>query len=229
MSKHFLRDLEQVKKDLLAEGGMVERAINGAISALADRRADLAKDVMEGDREIDVKEVDVETEVLKIMALHQPVAADLRFLITVLKVNNDLERMGDLAVNIAERAYYLARREPLGVPLDFGRMLMRASEMVSRSLDALVQSDTSLARQVIEMDQEVDDINRQMYNALQDRMREDPSTVSRAVHTLSVSRHLERIADLATNIAEDVVFMVDGEMIRHQVHLDDDDQVAADA
>ena len=215
MSKHLLRDLEMLKKEILTMGAMVEESMNRALQSLMERRFDLAKEVSLGDREIDLKEIQIEEECLKVLALHQPVAADLRFIIVVLKVNNDLERIGDLAQNIAERAAYLSRNEPIELPGDFITMIEKVREMVSRSLDSLVNRDTKTAREVIHEDTEVDEAHRKMYEALQARMCDNPSTVQRAVNTLSVSKNLERIADYATNIAEDVVFMVDGEMIRH--------------
>ena len=215
MSKHLLRDLEMLKKEILTMGAMVEESMNRALQSLMERRFDLAKEVILGDREIDLKEIQIEEECLKVLALHQPVAADLRFIIVVLKVNNDLERIGDLAQNIAERAAYLSRNEPIEVPDDFTAMIDKVRGMVSRSLDSLVNRDTKTARQVVHEDTEVDEAHRKMYDALQARMCDNPSTVQRAVNTLSVSKNLERIADYATNIAEDVVFMVDGEMIRH--------------
>lgn len=196
---------------------MVEDAINKAILALVDRRTELARDVMHGDNEIDQKEVMIEEECLKILALHQPVAADLRFIIVVLKVSNDLERMGDLAVNITERAAYLSTHPPLQVELDFPLMAEKVRMMVRESLTSLINRDTELAREVLAKDDDIDDLNRDMFVSLQDLMRSDTNTVERAVHSLSASRHLERIADLATNIAEDVVFMVEGELIRHRV------------
>ncbi len=215
MSKHLQRDLENLKKEILTMGALVEEAMNRSLEALLERRIDLAEKVIEGDREVDMKEIQIEEECLKILALHQPVAADLRFIIVVLKVNNDLERIGDLAQNIAERAAYLARKEPIDVPPDFLRMIEKVRTMVARSLDALVNSDTAAARAICREDRDVDEVHRHMYDALQDGMSADPKTVKRAVNTLSVSKNLERIADYATNIAEDVVFMVDGEVIRH--------------
>ncbi len=215
MSKHLQRDLEELKKEILTIGAMVEVAMNLSIQALLDRRIDLAEQVIDGDREIDLKEIQVEEECLKLLALHQPVAADLRFVVMVLKVNNDLERIGDLAQNIAERAAYLSRTKPIDVPVEFTGMIQRVRGMVARSLDALVNRDTRTAREVCREDVEVDEVHRRMYDALQQSMAADPSTIERAVNTLSVSKNLERIADYATNIAEDVVFMVDGEMIRH--------------
>ena len=216
MAKHLQRDLGDLKKELLASGSLVEEALNHAIEALVNRSINLAEVVIEGDYQINQKENQIEEECLKILALHQPVAADLRFIISVLKVNNDLERIGDLAVNIAERAVYLSSHDPLKAAFNFPRMADGARKMVRKSLDALIGMDAKLARVVLTMDDEIDDLNREMYTTLQDLMRQSPEFIDRAVHTLSVSRYLERIADLATNIAEDVVFMVEGELIRHQ-------------
>lgn len=215
--KHLLRDLEDLKRELLTMGSLVEESIDKAISAFLNRNRILAEEVKNGDRELDRREVQIEEACLKILALHQPVAADLRFIIAVMKVNNDLERMGDTAVNIAERAAYLAEHEPVRGPLDFPRMTELVQEMVRESLNALINLDTAKARWVGAHDDEVDTINRQMFVIIQRIMMEDPACVERAVHTLSISRHLERIADLATNIAEDVIFMVDGEIVRHRM------------
>jgi phosphate transport system protein len=215
MVKHLQRDLDGLKRRLLEVGSMVEEATGKAIRALVDRHVEMAREVKEGDTEIDRREVDLEEECLKILALHQPVAADLRFIITALKVNNDLERMGDLAANIADRAMFLAGRDPVGVPLDFPRMAENVRVMVGESLDSLVRLDTVLARDVLTKDDLVDRAHKEMFRVLQKKMHDDPEAVERAVHLLSASRHLERIADLATNIAEDVVFLVEGEVIRH--------------
>ncbi len=216
MSKHLQRDLEHLKKELLSIASMVEVALNKAIPALIERRGDLADEVIQSDSIIDEKEVLVEEECLKMLALHQPVAGDLRFIISVLKVTNDLERMGDLCVNIAERASYLSAHAPLDIELDFPAMTEGVQEMVRKSLDSLTTLDTQLAREVLEQDDEIDTANREMFYALQKLMHQDPETIERAVHMLSASRHLERIADLATNIVQDVVYMVDGELIRHR-------------
>jgi phosphate transport system protein len=217
MSKHLQADLDRVRKDLLAMGAMVESAIHRAIASLVDRLPELAEQVLAGDDAIDECELSVEDACLKILALHQPVASDLRYVVAVMKVNNDLERMGDLAQNIAERAAYLSQHPPLRVELPFERMTKTVQGMVSSALDALVNSDTRQARRVCQQDDEVDALNREMYAVLQDVMKRDPDSVERALHTLSVARHLERIADQATNIAEDIVFMVEGEVIRHQL------------
>jgi phosphate transport system protein len=187
-----------------------------AIAAVMDRRLELAQEVLEGDDAIDQREVRVEEECLKTLALHQPVAADLRLVVALLKVDNDLERVGDLAVNIAERAAYLAVHPPLRADLDFRAMGERVRTMVRQSLDALVRRDTDLARRVWRYDEAVDAMNRRIFDVLEALMEKDPSTVRRAVHAISASRHLERMADAATNIAEDVIFMVDGEVVRHR-------------
>lgn len=215
MTKHLQHDLDQVKRDILTMGAMVEEAINVAVAALIQRRPELAEKVLAGDDAIDRKELEVEDRCLKILALHQPVAGDLRFIVGCIKVNNDLERMGDLAHNIAERAAFLTRNDPLEVVIDFGRMVERVRSMVSDSLDALVNLDPVLAREVCRRDQEVDQYNVQMFRRLEAMMKERPDTIERAVQTISVSRHLERIGDHATNIAEDIVYMVEGEIIRH--------------
>ena len=217
MTKHLRRDLEHLERELLELGALVEHAIKSAIIAVIDRRPELADQVIAGDDAIDAKEVEVEEECLKVLALHQPCAGDLRTIVAMLKVNNDLERMGDCATNIAERARDLADQEPIPTPLDeLRRMTEAVRAMVGQSLDALVRHDADRAREVCLRDAEVDALNRRMFVLLQELMQKDPRTVTRAVSTLSVSRNLERIADLATNIAEDVVFLVDGEVIRHR-------------
>ncbi len=215
MSIHLQKDLEHLDKELLILSSMVEDATNRAMLALVDRRLDLARQVMREDDRINHREVLIEEECLKMLALHQPVAADLRFIVAVLKVNNDLERMGDLAVNIAERAAYLTTQEPLQVSLDFPKMAEGVRDMVRKSLDALSNMNPRLARHVLSMDDEIDEANRKMFDILQELMHRDPSTIERAVHLLSASRYLERIADLATNIAQDVVYMSEGRLIRH--------------
>ncbi|MBL4865372.1 MAG: phosphate signaling complex protein PhoU [Pseudomonadales bacterium] len=217
MSLHLQRDLDQLKKEILQLGSMVETAINNAILALNDRRPELAENVFSEEILIDEKEVLIEEDCLKILALHQPVAVDLRFIVVVLKVNNDLERMGDFAVNVAKRAVFLSSQNPIPYPPEFtDKMSKSIRTMVHNSLDALVKLDVDLARNVIAMDDVVDDVNRQMYVELQALMENDSSTIERAIGLLSTSRYLERIADLATNIAEDVIFMVEGEVVRHQ-------------
>jgi phosphate transport system protein len=217
MPRHLERELDNLSRELLTMGAMVEDATNKALLALSQRRADIAQDVVLGDDAINVKENRIEEECLKLLALYQPVATDLRFIVTAMKVNNDLERIGDLAANIAERAKRLAELDPIPLPESLNKLVSNVQAMVRDSLNSLVNMDAQLARNVCEMDDEVDDINRQMYVEMQEVMKKDPSTVERAISILSVSRHLERIADLATNIAEDVIFLVEGEIVRHNL------------
>ena len=216
MSLHLIRDLESLKKELLQLGNLVESAINSAILALHNRETVLADRVLQIELEINEKEVQIEEECLKMPALHQPVAVDLRFIVAVLKVDNDLERMGDFAKNIAKRALVLANLNPVPISSEFVTELPDlVRTMVRKSLDALVTLDVELARNVIRMDKRVDEINAKMYTEVQQMIEQDVSRTEVALNLLSCSRHMERIADLSTNIAEDVLFMVEGKVIRH--------------
>lgn len=216
MSLHLQRDLEALKKEVLQLGNLVESAINTAILALNNRETDLAAKVMQYEEEINDKEVHIEEECLKILALHQPVAVDLRFIVVVLKVNNDLERMGDVAKNIAKRAIFLASQPPLPIFHEFAVELpVMVRSMVRKSLDALVTLDVELAKSVMKMDDRVDEINQSMYAEVQRIITDDASKAEVAINLLSTSRYMERIADLSTNIAEDVLFMVEGRVYRH--------------
>ena len=214
--KHLQRDLEKLTREILAMGALVEDATARAMEALLDRDAELAQRVIDGDRRIDLKEIEVEEECLKILALHQPVAADLRFIVAVLKVNNDLERMADLAQNIAERARMLADARTTEPPPELRGMMEMVQSMVVRCLDALVRVDADAARGVLRDDEGVDEMHRKMYRSLQERMARQPDRIPDYVQYLSVSRYLERIADQSTNIAEDVIFSAEGEVVRHR-------------
>jgi phosphate transport system protein len=216
MSIHLLNEVEKLKKKILSLSAMVEESVQRAVKALDSRDATLAQRVIDNDYEIDQKEVDVEEECLKILALHQPVAIDLRLIIAVLKINSDLERIGDLAVNIAERAQFLATQERLPMWFNFARMAEKAQAMLHKSLDALVNLDARLAREVCTADDEVDAMNREAFLQVQEGIRRHPERMEALIHLLSVSRHLERIADHATNIAEDVIYMCEGEIVRHR-------------
>jgi len=217
MTSHLHREIEHLKKRILSLSAVVEESVRRAVRALEERDSDLAQQVIrDDDVVVDQAEVDVEEDCLKILALHQPVATDLRFIIAVLKINNDLERVGDTAVNIAERAAFLAGQAPLAVPPIIREMSERAQSMLRRSLDALVNMDASLAGQVFAEDDAVDDLNRQIYADVQRRIAEHPGELERLMHLLGVARHLERTADHATNIAEDVIYMVSGEIVRHK-------------
>ncbi len=215
MSIHLLRDLDRIKKEILLMGGQVEEAFRKAHRALIDRDEDLAAEVIEGDHEIDRQELLISEECLKILALHQPVAADLRFVISVMMVNNDLERVGDLAVNLSERAIELSRAEPSPIPASLTAMAEEVGEMLKQSLDALVNQDTEKARRVCAMDDEVDDLHEGMFDYVRGSLEEEGADPTALLGMLSVSRSLERIADHATNVGEDVVFMVEGEVIKH--------------
>ncbi len=216
MSEHMKRAIGALKTKLLTLCGIVEANLFKAVAAIQRRDARLAQEVIDADDRIDDIEVDVEEECLKILALHQPVAIDLRFIVTALKINNDLERIGDLAVNIAERAEFLATLERIEVPFDFEGMAEKTTAMVRSSLDALVNLDCAQAYRVWNADDEVDAINRQMYDQVKESIRKNPEWIESLIHMLSVSRHLERIADHATNIAEEVIYMVEGHIVRHR-------------
>jgi phosphate transport system protein len=217
MTKHFERNLDHLKRGVLAIGALVEELMNKAAVALLDRRVALAQEILLSDDEVDEREVEFEEECLRALALHQPVAGDLRFILTVMKVNVVLERIADLAVNIAERTVYLAQHEPIGAPTESIRLMVeKVRAMLRLSVDALVNIDTAAARQVIASDDEVDAINAALIRELLALMAADAGVIERAVHTLLISRHLERIADHACKIAEDVVFMAEGEIIRHR-------------
>lgn len=216
MAKHLERQIEILKQKILYVGTLVEEAIARAISALINRDVPLAERVIASDSVIDRMEVDVEEECLKILALYQPVAADLRFVVAVLKINNDLERMGDLAKNIAKRVVFFGN-EPVELPVDFREMAIKAQSMVKDSLDALVEGDVALARQVRLEDDEVDQSRTRIRRQLLDAIKERPQYVESLLKLNSVSKHLERLADMATNVAEDVIYMVQGEIVRHRV------------
>jgi phosphate transport system protein len=216
MTKHIQRQVDLLKQKILYVGTLVEESIAKAIAALINRDAKLGEKVIEADNVIDRMEVEVEEECLKVLALYQPVAADLRFVVAVLKINNDLERMGDLAQNIAKRAVYLAKADPLDLPIDFRSMAAKAQTMVKQSLDALVNSDSALARLVRSEDDEVDQARQRFRQQILETIRKRPDKVEYLLKLNSVSKHLERLADMATNVAEDVIYMVEGEIVRHQ-------------
>lgn len=216
MPLHLRREIENLKKQILIVGTAAEQSVRDATRAIERRDEALARSVIEKDINLDQMEVEVEESCLKILALYQPVAIDLRFIIAVLKINNDLERVGDLAVNIAERALFLAGQPQVSIEFDFTTMAEKTQEMLAESLDALVNLNAGLARDLCARDDEIDAMNRQMYLIVQDAVHTHPDQVEPLIHLLSASRHLERIADHATNIAEDVIYMIEGEIVRHK-------------
>lgn len=220
MSLLLQAEIEKLKKQLLSLSALVEETVYKATRSIAEGDWKLAQKVCDIDKEIDSLEVDLEEECLKVLALHQPVAADLRFIVGVLKINADLERIGDLSYNIAQRAVSLFRdgRKPIEYPFDFPRMAEKTQSMLRTAIDAFVRRDVDLAYKVCASDDEVDAMNRSMYTRLQEEIRQHPERLEDLIHLQAVSRHLERIADYATNIAEDVVYIIKGEIIRHR-HL----------
>jgi len=213
---HLLHDeLQHLKHILLRMSGMVEHAINMSVHSLLDNDESLARKVIESDHAIDMLEMEIDEMCLRLLALHQPVAIDLRFIIASTKINTDLERMGDLAVNIAERALYLIHKPQIDAGIDLKRMSDFAQKMARESLDALVQSDSMKAREICRSDDLLDDMNRQALTLLAAYMENHPEAVKSAVHLLLITRHLERIGDMATNICESIVFMTEGRSIKH--------------
>jgi phosphate transport system protein len=213
--KHFSRELEKIKKQILSLGAMVEERVRMALQAVETNDGDLARKIIQTDYEIDEMEVEVEEECLKVLALHQPVAVDLRFLIAVIKINNDLERIGDQAVNIAERVGVTSKRDAQDFFFDYSSMGEKAERMLKMSLDALVNMDYDLAFDVVMMDDSVDKIKSEAYDRIKQAIGEHPDKVGYLINLLLISRHIERLADHATNIAEEVIYMIEGEIIRH--------------
>jgi phosphate transport system protein len=220
MSLHFHRELEQLRKRILALSTIVENAITQSIQTLLTRNVNLAEQIMNGDDDVDKLEIEVEEDCLKILALYHPVAQDLRFIVATLKINNDIERMGDHAANIAKRARFLSKRDPIPWPDELEELSENVKLMVKLSLDALVNGDAAMARQVCLADDSVDQQKRQLTQALRERLLQsgsEPNQSEVLLKMLDVPRHLERIADLAANIAEEVIYMVEGHISRHQL------------
>jgi len=215
MTRHFHEELDALKQTLLAMGGLVEDQIRRAMQALLERDDVIAQEVIDRDRQVNAYDVEVDEQCVNLLALHQPAASDLRFITTAMKIVTDLERIGDQAVNIAQRALELNREPQLKPYIDLPRMADRAQRMVKESLDAFVAGDTALARQVCAADAEVDALKEQIFRELLTFMMEDPRTVSRAIRVILISRFMERVADHATNIAEMVIYLVEGKMVRH--------------
>jgi phosphate transport system protein len=215
MQRHFHEELEALKQTLLAMGGLVEDQIRRVMRALTERDDALAQEVIDRDRQVNAYDVEVDETCVNLLALHQPAAGDLRFITTAMKIVTDLERIGDQAVNIGQRALELNREPQLKPYIDLPRMAERAQAMVKESLDAFVTRDTELARRVCAADAEVDALKEQIFRELLTFMMEDARTIPRAIRLILISRFMERVADHATNIAEMVIYMVEGKMVRH--------------
>ncbi len=217
MATYFEIELDRLKKKLIHLGTMVEESLYRAIRAFADRHEAEAIAVIEHDLNIDRMEVELEEDCLKILALYQPVARDLRMIVSVLKINNDIERIADLAANIAERVVFLCRREPIDPPYDVFDMASNVQVMVRKSLDALIELRADLAHEVCATDDHIDQINRETYTIVTQAIQENPEHLEMLLNYISISRYLERIADHATNIAEDVIGLLEGEIVRHRL------------
>lgn len=217
MAVLFQKEIVKLKKMIIQLGTVVEESVYHAIEAIMNRDQKLARKVIDGDADVDRMEVEIEEECLKILALHQPVAIDLRFIVAVLKLNSDLERIGDLSVNMAKGAAFLSTQQRVPAPFDFPRMSEIVQNMLRLSLDSLINMRSDTARKVLDMDDEIDEINRDMYTQVQAQIKAQPQNLECLIRMLSVSRYIERIADHTTNIAEDVIYLVDGEIVRHQM------------
>ncbi len=216
MRVRLSRDIDKLKKRVLSLGALVEERFKMAVKAAECRDCEMAQRIIDGDLEIDQLEVDLEEECLKIFALHQPVAEDLRYIVAVLKMNNDLERIGDLAVNIAERVIVIAEKPSLAIPFDYFTMAQRTQDMLEKALDSMVYRDITAAYQVCAEDDDVDYMKRAMQTLFVKEVQNNPEDAHYLVSMFLISRHLERIADHATNIAEDVIYMITGEIHRHR-------------
>lgn len=215
MARYLIRELDKIKKKILSLGALVEERVRMTSAAVDNRDATIAQKIIDTDWEIDEMEVEVEEECLKILALHQPVAVDLRFIVTAIKINNDLERIGDQAVNIAERVLIISKRPEMDFVFDYLPMAEKAEAMLKMSLDALVNVDVDLAFKVITLDDEVDEIKTLAYDRIKAAIKKNPERVGYLINLLLISRHLERLADHATNIAEEVIYLIEGEIVRH--------------
>jgi len=220
MSIHLIRDLENLHRDILSMCANVEEMIHIAVQGFLQPRPELNTELLERDNDIDRMDVKIEEDCLKILALHQPVAIDLRRITTVMKIAGELERVADLAVNIAERACSLLSIDSMNVPEKLQEMAKSSLEMLHQSIDSYVELDSQLAQRVIKEDSVIDEMNRGIINDLTVLMQTNSEHIEAGLHLFSSSRHIERIADHATNIAEDVVYLVEGEIIRHRLKLE---------
>lgn len=216
MSVHLQREIENLKKSILSLGAIVEERLWQAVKAVSERDYDLANKIIDADLEIDKMEVRVEEDCLKILALYQPVAIDLRFIVAVLKINNDLERIGDQAANIADIGVRLANQTRVEIPPEFPVIADKTQAILKKALDALVNLDEDLAQEVRTDDDEIDDINIEIYDRVKESIRKDINVLDAMIDIRAVSKNLERVADLATNIAEDVIYTCRGEIVRHK-------------
>lgn len=215
MKVHFQREIDKLKQQILGLSADVEKSVSDAVRAVETRDATLAEAVLAHENQTNAREVDVEEECLKILALHQPVAADLRYLIAVLKINQDLERIGDLAAHIAQSAILLCDMPQVDIPLQLGEMAAMSQQMLKRVLDAFVNVDIAAAREIRLADSELDALNRRMADRLKAVISRRPELLEPLLKLMHISRHLERIGDHTTNIAEDLIYLIEGKIVRH--------------
>lgn len=217
MSVLLNKQIDKLKRMILAQGALVEKALQGAIQVLDERDAELADQVTRQDVQIDLTEIEIEEECLATLALHQPVAHDLRFIVSVLKINNDLERIGDLAVSLADQAAALSVMPPIDLaPFKTLEMVRIAQQMVKQSLDALVEINADLAAEVRSTDDHVDAMHRAVYDTVEQHIRDNPDAIPQLMRMQVMARQIERIADHAVNIAKDVIYLARGEIVRHR-------------
>jgi phosphate transport system protein len=217
--KRYEEELKRLREEILYMGGLVEDQIQKAVKSLVDRDSELAQIIIERDHEVNRLDVEIDDLCIRLLALHQPAGKDLRFITTGLKITTDLERIGDMSVNLSERALELNQEPQLKPYIDIPRMARIAQRMIRESLDAFVREDTDLALKVCKDDEEIDQLNSQIFREVISFMIEDPHTINRAMKISSISKYLERMADHATNIAEMVIFMAKGKSIRHMKEL----------
>ncbi|MEK6604072.1 MAG: phosphate signaling complex protein PhoU [Nitrospirota bacterium] len=215
MHRHFDDELQSLKEQILRMGGLAEEQVQGALRALVERDSDLARKIIENDRQVNTLDVAIDEDCLRLLALQQPTARDLRFITTAMKISTELERISDLAENICERVIELNEEPQLKPYIDIPRMANWALKMVKDALDAFVNHDAALARKVCQDDDFVDDLTHQLFRELLSFMLENPQTITRAIRITFIAKYLERIADHATNVAELVVYLVEGKIIRH--------------
>jgi phosphate transport system protein len=217
--RHFQEELEHLKERLLEMGGLAEEQVRVAVTALVDRDRKMIEHVLTGDEPINKLHIEIDGRCFMLLALHQPMAVDLRAIVSAVKINTDLERVGDLAINIAEAARRYAQHLPVKKLIDIPRMAAIAQSMLRDALDAFVRRDIVLAQHVLDEDDKLDSLKDQIFRELLTYMLQDPATIEAALDLILISRHLERIGDHATNIAEDVIFMVSARDVRH--HADE--------
>ncbi|MBN2400747.1 MAG: phosphate signaling complex protein PhoU [Candidatus Aminicenantes bacterium] len=215
MPVHLQKEIDKLKKQIVLLAGSVEKRVADAVKSIDQRDTELAQQIKDTDQDIDQTEVEVEEECLKILALYQPVAMDLRFIVAVLKINSDLERIGDEAVNIAGRSLNINAYPKIEINFDLKGLAKNVMAMLKRSLDALVNMDAVMAHTVIDSDDDIDETVRLLFQQVKNEIRRQPEKIDYMIEYMRINRHLERIADHATNIAEDIVYMIEGKIVRH--------------